>query len=326
VTSDLEPTFLIIGAPKSGTTSLFSYLGTHPQVFSSPVKEPRFFAFGESSPVPAQLRGAQRPPITEWARYLALFHDARADQARGEASVSYLYTRGTIERIRQCLPEVRLVVILRSPAEAVWSGYQAFRRANEVREPIERLLEREPLDPPTDLEPAGGATQLLRIRFYDRHLARWFSAFEEEQLLVCLYDDLVADPAALFPRIFRHIGVDPDMPIDTSRRENRGADPRSRMLDRWLHRPGRGLLAAKRVLAPLPGVRSARRSVDRWNAAPPPGLPADIRARLVEIYKEDTLALEARLGRDLSAWRASQEMDHGAEHVPNEHPHASLDP
>ena len=87
------PNFLIIGAGRTGTTSLYSYLGQHPQVYTSPVKEPRFFAYeGRTSPLPGpwgelQLKGHS----TDLEQYRALFSGVSTELAIGEASVDYIY-------------------------------------------------------------------------------------------------------------------------------------------------------------------------------------------------------------------------------------------
>ena len=80
------PTFLTIGAAKSGTTSIYDYLKQHPEIFMSPLKEPRFFAFDPEDP---SHHGARWVKITKLDEYLALFDDASDSEAVGEASPSY---------------------------------------------------------------------------------------------------------------------------------------------------------------------------------------------------------------------------------------------
>src|SRR5262245_28683977 len=108
------PTFLIIGAGRSGTTSLYHYLRQHPEVFMSPVKEPIYFALGPN----LVFTG----PAADWVldqaaktreEYEALFAGVTNEKAIGEASPRYLASPDAAGRIRETIPEARLVAILR---------------------------------------------------------------------------------------------------------------------------------------------------------------------------------------------------------------------
>ena len=91
----------MIGAPRSGTTSLYEYLSTHPDVFMSPVKEPEFFS------------GSSRHADLD--RYLALFERAGDEKVRGEASTGYLAHPTAAIHLQRCVPEARIIAILRDP-------------------------------------------------------------------------------------------------------------------------------------------------------------------------------------------------------------------
>ena len=102
---------------------------------------------------------------------------ARPDQARGEASVGYLESKGVVERLQQRVPDAALVVILRHPAEATWSSFQMARRNEGVRTSINELIDSEPVHPRTDLEWDPMPTTLVRSRLYHAHLTRWLASF-----------------------------------------------------------------------------------------------------------------------------------------------------
>ncbi|HEX3577644.1 MAG TPA: sulfotransferase, partial [Thermoanaerobaculia bacterium] len=95
------PNFLIIGAAKSGTTSLYHYLRQHPDVFMSPVKEPNYYS-DDDNLLPTAIRSR--------ANYEKLFAGAKGERARGEATVRYLNAITGVERIYADLPDVRLIV------------------------------------------------------------------------------------------------------------------------------------------------------------------------------------------------------------------------
>src|SRR5438067_1321734 len=102
------PTFLVIGAARSGTTSLYHHLRQHPAVYMSPVKEPNFFA-AEGEDLPYEGPGE---PVMEWVTdldcYAGLFRDASSEKAIGEASPLYLYSPKAPERIHKCVPSAQL--------------------------------------------------------------------------------------------------------------------------------------------------------------------------------------------------------------------------
>src|SRR6188508_2730201 len=106
------PTFMIAGAPKSGTTALYEYLQTHPQVFVTDPKEPLFFA---------EDVGWHREIVTR-EEYDRLFDAARPQHtAIGEASAWYLHSSVALPQIAREFPEVKLIVMLRQPAEMLRS-------------------------------------------------------------------------------------------------------------------------------------------------------------------------------------------------------------
>ena len=119
------PNFLIIGAPKSGTTSLYQYLKQHPQIYLPDKKEPHFFSFegrtqGFNGPGQADF---MKKRITKIEDYIKLFENVNDELAIGEASTSYLYIPEAVERIKKYVPEVKIITIIRHPAERAFSDY-----------------------------------------------------------------------------------------------------------------------------------------------------------------------------------------------------------
>src|SRR3984957_4891033 len=113
------PDFLIAGVPKAGTTALHAALSGHPALSLSPIKEPKFFL--SDGPPPA--KGGPGDALTYrehvWQRdkYEALFDAAPTGTLRGEATPLYLYDQAAMARIRQAIPAVKLIVIVRDPVE-----------------------------------------------------------------------------------------------------------------------------------------------------------------------------------------------------------------
>jgi hypothetical protein len=291
------PNFFIIGAAKSGTGSLYRYVGQHPHVFMSPVKEPRYWAFGDAPPTFVGPGDAGLIGVTRLADYRRLFAGAGAAAAVGEASVVYLYSARAAERIRQELPRARLIAILRQPAERAFSHFLMNLRDGD--------------EPLTDFAQALAA-EAERMRrgwhpnwfyrergYYHRQLVRYYALFPAGQIRVFLSEDLRASPEQVTREIFRFLGVDDRFVPDTRLAHNVGGlRPSSRRLWRLSRTPP--VRALSRVLPPDLRRRAGRLVRDRLLVEA--RLPLELRADLTAGYREDILRLQDLIRRDLSHW------------------------
>lgn len=306
----LLPTFLVIGATKSGTSSLYHYLKQHPEVYLSGVKEPHFFAFGDAAEQEAAAPGYRLQSnymVTARGDYEALFADAAPSQARGEASAMYLYYPGAAERIQTALPEVKLIAVLRNPVERAYSAFLHQRRDGK-----EHLSD---FSAALRLEGARIAADYLpmwhyeRMGFYYEQLARYYARFDPAQLHVYLYEDLQRDPTGLVQELYRVIGVDPGFVPDTSAKYNLSGVPKNPLLHRvhgFLKGTNPLKAACKRLLPKgVPGrlKRDLIAKLEAQNLHKPPLDPV-VRAHLVSVYRDDILKLQTLIGRDLSHWLA----------------------
>ena len=295
------PNFLVIGAAKAGTTSLYHYLGQHPEVFMSPVKEPHFFALGGTGanfPSPGAEAGINRKSFADPEGYEGLFAGARGEKAIGEASTSYLYSPEAPERIKRRVPEARLIAVLRDPAERAYSTFLALRLGG--REPLRdfsRALEAE------EGRIRDGWEHLWHYKnlgFYHVQLSRYGKALEEGRLRVYLYEDLGADPRGVMRDAYRFLGVDASFEPDTSQRHNMSGVSNNGFLVSLVRKRH----PVKTAIKPLVPATVRRRLVSglqkRVLSRPP--FPPEVRRELVEAYREDVLRLEDLIGRDLSAW------------------------
>ena len=137
------PNFLIIGAAKGGTTSLYAYLQQHPQVFMSSPKEPTFFGNegtdGLFNGPHDEDRGYHSRVITNFVDYSALFDRVTNEKAIGEASIYYVYLPEAPEQIRKYVPKAAMFAILRNPADRAYSAYLHVVR--QAREPYPAEVE-----------------------------------------------------------------------------------------------------------------------------------------------------------------------------------------
>jgi hypothetical protein len=293
-----KPTFLIIGAQQCGTDALYHALKQHPDIGMSPNKEPFFFLMDGRLP-DYRLPGPRYTNrlVYDWEAYQQLFARAEGKRAIGEASAIYLssyFPEKTAARIRDRIPDAKLIALVRQPAERAYSAYNFYRaRDFESLASFAEALAAEP----ARIE--ANDTPDFRYRmngFYDANLKPYFDTFPRDQIQVYLFEEWNANPAGTLRSIFRFLDVDENPPIGVERR-NVTHRYRSQRLHRFLARPGR---FGKRLHRFLPaGFRSR---LDRWNQMQPPPMPPELRRELTEGYREDILNLQARIGRDLSHW------------------------
>jgi sulfotransferase family protein len=195
------PTFLIAGAPRSGTTWLYHLLDRHPDIhMAKPVRpEPKFFLIDE-----LYARGLQHY-IETW------FAGADAFAAAGEKSTNYLESATAAERIHHDLPGVKLVFILREPAQRAYSNW-AWSRMNRMETAdfataLALEEERERTVPP-HLRYARPHAYFSR-GLYASMLRRYFDLFPRDQILCLKFDDIIIKPEDLATRLHRFIGVTP---------------------------------------------------------------------------------------------------------------------
>jgi hypothetical protein len=313
-TPEWLPNFLVVGAAKAGTTALHEYLGQHPEVFLPDRQEPSFFAFDGQ---PINFRGpngsyaaVNQTAVRSLAEYEALFSVASPGALRGEVSPVYLYWPGTAERIRARLPQVKLCIILRDPANRAFSGY--MHAVREGKEPEADFASALAAEPQRIRDNWGFMWRYADLGHYPAQIRRYLDVFPPEQLEIVLYDDLRRDPAALCQRLFRFVGADPAFRPDTSVRHNVSGRPRSRGIHDLLRRDG-PLRGVARTAAPILGRERLRRAQARLSSAnlAEQTFPAQQRAQLVAAFRSEVEELAELIGRDLQAWLEIKESGAG---------------
>lgn len=276
------PDLLVIGAARSGTTSLHHYLDGHPQVFMSRPKELFFFTR------PQDERSEDR--------YRERFTDARSDQLTGEATPEYMLDPEAPGRMASLVPGAKLIAILRHPVDRAYSHYWHLRRRFPVPETFEQLVRHELSAPESEPRTTpGGSYPLLAGGRYLPQLRRVLEHYPREQLLVLLFDDLRDDPRRTFRSLCRFLGVDAErIPPDVGRNYSPTTQLRSEGLRR--------LMLRTRAYRRLPSRTTAWiERLNRRRATYPPLRP-DLRRELLDWYRSDNRALAEWLDRDLSAW------------------------
>lgn len=267
------PDFLVIGAMRSGTTSLARWLRAHPQAFVPVTKELHFFDLHWDQGV---------------AWYERHFDGAGQASAAGEATPNYLYHHEVPGRIAQVLPGIRLVAVLRNPVDRAWSHYWMNVQKGRERLSFEDALASEPKRLATEDAPWRWA-YLDRGR-YAEQLRRYEERFGRYRMHVLLFDDMRADAVAAYRGVCRFLGIDDAVvPDEVGRPANAYRKVRS-------HRVAR---LARRLPVKL------RDAVGRLNSqqAAYPRMDDSTRERLAAHFAPHNAALAEWLGRELPSWR-----------------------
>lgn len=203
-----KPNLFIVGAMKSGTSSLHSWLGAHPAIFMCEPKEPCYFV------EPSQLRWPAAERLGLWGKeeqYLRLFANSGDAAFLGESST--LYTKaprvtGVPERIAGFNPDARIIYVMRDPVERTISHYwHQVRWEKEHRDMLGAIREE---------------AEYLAVSNYAMQLGPYLRLFHRERVLALTFERLIADPQVVVSEVFRWLGVDPSfVPPNITEAENR---------------------------------------------------------------------------------------------------------
>lgn len=297
------PNFIVVGAGRSGTTSLHNYLAQHPDIFMCAAKSPNFFVSGIDQPrweTPAAVAMAAQW-VADADTYTAMFDGAGDATAIGEVSPVYLQAIGTASRIAAMCGEVRIIAILRNPVDRACAHFLG-RQRDGIEPPgvtmATRMNELLAMGMPDDVAfghyPGCGR--------YHHFLGPYIEQFGADRIHVALHEDLVTDPVAVLAAMFSFVGVDPGFMPDMTARLNATGQIRNRLLRQvWTRTVG--LRTALRPHLPT----RVRRSVGSTFLADleRPDIDPTLRQRLLDALVDDITALEDLIGRDLSAWKTA---------------------
>jgi hypothetical protein len=295
------PDFLVVGAAKSGTTSLYHYLKQHPGIFMPDIKEPHFFTYGGKKPPHEHPRDIEA--VWDFADYADLFDKVGGGQVLGEASPLYLYRyEASINNIKEYVPswqDLRIVIILRDPVERAWSQYRGFRMADledvSFEDALHMVRQRIAGNWRPDFDYTGFGLYYNQVKAYIDNFS---------DVKVCLFDDLEADALGLVRDVYRFLGVDYSFAPDVRERHNPSCRARSWALYKFLKKPDlvSAVFPLVKVIPLEKRVLMVKRlqslNVDFSKAR----MKEETRRHLRALYRKDVLKLQELIGRDLSGW------------------------
>ena len=262
------PNFIIFGAIKSGTGALFQYLNHHPQIYMSLEKEPRFFSNNSKN---------HKESIDE---YMQFFSGVKNEKAIGEASSNYINSAAAPIRIKETIPNVKLIASLRNPVDRAYAHYRmAVKKTKNINFANMR---------------SGKAQGWAITSLYYEQLRGYYKLFEKNQIKILIFEHWTVDVSNTLKEIYSFLGIDETYSINSGIHYAPGEVT-------WpgVHR--NSLL--KRVKPYLPEVlllhinKTKRKLSPRW-----PPLPDELKKDMQKWYSDDILKLQSLINKDLSIW------------------------
>lgn len=299
------PDFLIIGAGKSGTTSLDNYLKQHPDIFMSPVKEPNFFAYDkiELSSLDKDALAHYHESVTELSNYQNLFKKASETQILGETSNTYLVIDGTAEVIQSYISQVKIIAILRQPTSRLYSRYLHLARENQLpTKHFEDTLDRN--------SKWWVRNDLVKEGFYFTNLKRYFDIFPSENIKVYLHEDLQDHLSETLEDIFSFLNVEKSIDINDTIEYNKSGFIKNKFYDKTV---GHNSIVKNVIKKLFPDQLYERMKNNQWlqkkvndlknENLSRPVLEKSLYKKITEdIYAEEIKNLSKLINRDLTHW------------------------
>lgn len=294
------PNFLIVGAARSGTTALHEHLARHPDIFMPMQKEPSFFCFYGKNP---EYTDSRNKYIQSPGEYLKLF-EGHDETIIGESSTPYLYFYDDSIRNMQSLVadsgKIKILIILRNPAERAYSQYMHNRR--DLREPL------------TFEEALAAEEQRKRENrhfdfyytdkgFYYKQVKAYLENFEHVKIM--FFDDLEQQPNRFIKQVLEFLELDSDVLPEEIQQRNQSGEMKVKWFKRMLSNRSNPLLNGLRKLMSRDTKKKLRMRAKnillKHNLRKVDMDPA-IRKQLIELYRADIKQLEKLIQKDLSQW------------------------
>jgi hypothetical protein len=302
----VRPNFFIIGAPKSGTSSLSEYLKSHPNIYFSKVKEPHLFDLDTSKRLKLSLE-----------TYLSLFSDAdpTMHKAAGEGSTGYLFSKVAASEIMKFNPNAKFIVMLRNPVDLVqcWHSEMCFGGVENVGEFEAAWRLEEDRRNGKNIPPSCWEPKKLYYSEWGKlgdQMERLFSVTPRLNVKVIVFDDFVADTKQAYEEVLTFLEVKRDgradfPPINENRRIRHPGIQQSLAFIANYYRLLRAASGLKLNLGLglfhkllVMNSKPVRRNV----------ISSAMRSELTNFYRNDVQKLSSLLGRDLSHWLSESNM------------------
>ncbi|MDA3822162.1 MAG: sulfotransferase [Bacteroidales bacterium] len=288
-----KPNFIVVGAPKSGTTSLFYYLRQHPDIYLPIKKELHYFSYSqiaEHSNGPGDLVTLNSLCASK-EEYLNHYNDVRYESFIGEVSPSYLYYANVAEQIKKELGTAKIIVMLRNPIEKAYSQYMHLvRDQREHLDFYDALL----AEPERKKNKWGDFWLYASSSLYSEKLKIYQSVFGEENVKVVLFHDFINNPDAVLVDVFEFLGVDTTIKCNTKTVYNRSGISKSKFIAKFFSKPN-SLKSVVKALIPERIRIPLRLFLLNLNTGKKNTMDSRAKVFLANYFREDVYALETVL-------------------------------
>lgn len=296
------PNLLVVGVAKSGTSSLHQYLAQHPEVFMSKAKEPRFIS---SQVMDFPLGGPKDDKVEAWyvkdfEEYKGLFSEVENQKIIGESSADtfYFYEK-TIPVIKEYFGDPKILIILRNPVTRAYSAYQHLLRDDRERLPLKEALmqEKNRIDKNYEL-----IYHYKSVSLYAEALQAFLDNFSEVKVVI--NEELSKNPQESLKDIFKFLGVETNVEINTDTRYNLSGIPRWRFAHQVLFE-GRSFMGPLRRVARLFISKERRANISRKlmeKNLQKTFIDEESKKELLSYFKDDIKKTEQILKKDLNHW------------------------
>jgi len=270
------PNFFIVGAPRSGTTSLYEYLKDVQSIFMSPVKEPNFF----NPNINDKLFLSK--PIRDEKKYLGLFNDIKNEIAIGESSPTYLWDKDAPKLIHTKVPHAKIIIMLRNPIERAYSEFLFLTGLGSEKDPFSKNIRIAASS--EDYE----KNRILTNGLYYEQVNRYCEIFEKEKVMVVVFEKFAKDTWNEVKRILEFLDVRDDPPESVNQIYNQFMLPKNALSkivigNPFLRKIGKSVLS-------LENLRSMRDSLTKKTKKPQ--MLTEDRKFLEDFYSDDVKKLE----------------------------------
>lgn len=232
-----KPNFFIVGAAKAGTTALQEMLSRHPNIYMSPIKEPNFFSEDikktdfislnkkiKKSKIEFDSNGNIVPRhqlyLDTKESYLSLFKASNKEnhKIKGEASVSYLYSKDAAKNIYSFNPESKIIIILRNPIERAFSHFLMDLRLGNTNHT--NFIDAVKSDFESKNKGWGISHLYIELGLYHNQIQRYFQVFPKEQIKIYSYEEFKKNNQAILEGIYKFLEI-PFFEIDIKNNSNK---------------------------------------------------------------------------------------------------------
>mgnify|MGYP006080280617 FL=1 len=282
--------FFIVGAPKSGTTSLYHYLNQHQDICMSLIKEPNYFSSEELNDQGLYYKAKV---ISKLESYHKIFIQEKDHQLLGEASVSYLFYQNVPLKIYKYNPTAKIIILLRNPIERAHSHYLMDYRLGHTKISLDAILNDSSVK-----DHALLYQQYIELGFYYNQVKRYVDVFGHDNVCVMLYDQLKENNEELTNNIIRFLNVDLNHGINFKTPYNRSKSSTNKIIQKLYSltfiRKSVSFLFPNSIISYINKIFFNNKENS---------LSTRLEDKLYNLYSEDILLLEKMLKIDLSSWK-----------------------